>query len=295
MAVRQHTAFSFGRVRALTLNTVTELTRMKVFYVVLIFALILIGGSAFMARMSFQQEFQVLKDIALGAMNIFTSLLAIVATARLLPQDIEDRTVYTILAKPVSRFEYLLGKLAGVLLLLAISVIVMSALFFAVLYLREQSVLSETNRQLAGSPPDQITDAFNAIRASAFNTNLLPGVAIIYVKAALLASLTLLISTFASSNIFTIIVTVCVYFIGHLEATAREFWLQSQGAGGVARLLFAVIALFFPDFQLFNLVDDVVVGTAIPAALFFKTAALGCLYIATYLFLAWAVFYRKEL
>lgn len=295
MAARQHTAFSFGRVRALTLNTLTELTRMKVFYVVLIFALILIGGSAFMARMSFQQEFQVLKDIALGAMNIFTSLLAIVATARLLPQDIEDRTVYTILAKPVSRFEYLLGKLAGVLLLLAISVIVMSALFFAVLYLREQSVLSETNRQLAGSPPDQITDAFNAIRASAFNTNLLPGVAIIYVKAALLASLTLLISTFASSNIFTIIVTVCVYFIGHLEGTAREFWLQSQGAGGVARLLFAVIALFFPDFQLFNLVDAVVVGAAIPAALFLKTAALGCVYTTTYLLLAWAVFYRKEL
>lgn len=108
-------------------------------------------------------------------MNIFTSLLAIVATARLLPQDIEDRTVYTILAKPVSRFEYLLGKLAGVLLLLAISVVVMSATFFAVLYLREQSVFSETSRQLAGNPPDQIADALNAIRTSAFNTNFASG------------------------------------------------------------------------------------------------------------------------
>lgn len=59
MAVQQHIAFSFGRVRALTRNTLTELTRMKVFYVVLIFALVLIGSSAFMARMSFQHEFQV--------------------------------------------------------------------------------------------------------------------------------------------------------------------------------------------------------------------------------------------
>lgn len=268
---------------------------MKVFYVVLIFALILIGGSASMARMSFQQEFQVLKDIALGAMSIFASLLAIVATARLLPQDIEDRTVYTILAKPVSRFEYLLGKLAGVLLLLAIGVVVMSAMFFAVLFVREQSVLSETARQLAASPPDQIADALNAIRAAGFNTNLLPGIAVIYVKASLLASLTLFISTFASSNIFTIVVTVCVYFIGHLEATAREFWLQSQSAGGGARALFAAIALFFPDLQLFNLVDDIVVGTAIPATLFLKTAGLGCIYIGTYLMLAWAIFYRKEL
>ena len=56
-----------------------------------------------------------LKDVSLGAMSIFTWLLAVLATAMLLPKDIEDRTLYTILAKPVPRFEYLLGKLLGVL------------------------------------------------------------------------------------------------------------------------------------------------------------------------------------
>ena len=116
---------------AITLNTLTELTRLRVFYVLLVFALLLIGSSVFMAQFSFQQEFQILKDVSLGAISIFTSLLAIVATARLLPQDIEDRTVYTILAKPVPRFEYVLGKIAGVLLLLAISTLVMSAAFLA--------------------------------------------------------------------------------------------------------------------------------------------------------------------
>src|SRR5438874_3563270 len=136
-----------SRIFAIASNTLTELTRQKVFYVLLIFALILIGSSAFLARFSFQQEFQILKDISLGAMSIFSSLLAIVATARLIPQDIEDRTVYTILAKPVPRFEYLLGKIAGVLLLLAISTLVMSAVFLAVLYMREQSVLHLTLRQ----------------------------------------------------------------------------------------------------------------------------------------------------
>src|SRR5436309_14474813 len=105
----QHRALSFRRVGAITTNTLTELRRQMVFYVLLIFALILIGSSVFMARFSFQQEFQILKDVSLGAMSIFSSLLAIVATARLIPQDIEDRTVYTILAKPVPRFEYLLG------------------------------------------------------------------------------------------------------------------------------------------------------------------------------------------
>src|SRR4051794_12046795 len=107
----RHLVFSFPRVIAITGNTLTGLARLKVFYVLLFFALLMIGGSIFMAQMTFQQEFQVLRDIALGAMSMFTSLLAIIATARLLPRDVEDRTAYTILAKPVSRFEYLAGKL----------------------------------------------------------------------------------------------------------------------------------------------------------------------------------------
>src|SRR6187399_581160 len=92
-----HRVFSTRRVGAIVTNTLTELTRLRVFYVLLLFALVLIGSSIFMARFTFQQEFQVLKDISLGAMSIFSSFLAIVVTARLLPQDREDRTVYTIL------------------------------------------------------------------------------------------------------------------------------------------------------------------------------------------------------
>src|SRR5215208_1364580 len=152
---KRHRAFSLSRILAITSNTLTELTRLKVFYVLLVFGLLLIGSSVFMAQFSFQQEFQILKDVSLGAMSIFTSLLAIVATARMLPQDIEDRTVYTILAKPVPRFEYLVGKLGGVLLLLAVTTLIMTALFFAVLSFREHLALAATARQMAGAPPEQ--------------------------------------------------------------------------------------------------------------------------------------------
>src|SRR5437879_12550762 len=109
-----------------------------------------------MARFSFQQEFQIMKDISLGAMSLFSSLLAIVATARLIPQDVDDRTIYTILAKAVPRFEYLLGKLLGVLLLLAISVVLMSALFIVVLYVREQTVLTATVGQRSRRPREHV-------------------------------------------------------------------------------------------------------------------------------------------
>jgi ABC-type Na+ efflux pump permease subunit len=295
MTSTRHRAFSFGRIAAITANTFTELSRLKIFYVLLLFALLLIGSSLFMAQLTFQQEFQVLKDIALGSMSIFTSVLAVVATARLIPQDLEDRTIYTILAKPVPRVEYLLGKLAGVLTLLAVSMVVMSVLFFVVLKVREQTVLSDTLRQMQDSPPEQMADALAAVRASAFHVNLLSGIGIIYVKACLLAALTLFVSTFATTAIFTTVVMVFVYFIGHLQSTARTYWLQTGSAGWITKLFLAFVALLFPDLQLFNLVDDIAAGTAIPLALFAKTATLGLFYTGFYLLLSWTVFYRKEL
>ena len=293
--VVKHRPFSFLRIAAITGNTLTELVRLKVFYFLLIFALLLIANSLFMARLSFQQEFQVLKDVSLGAMSIFSSLLAIVATARLIPRDLEDRTIYSILAKPVPRHEYLMGKLAGVLLLLALSILAMSALFLVLLFVREHILVNETLRATASLRPEQIQEALHRLKASAFNANLFPGIVIIYLKAALLAALTLLISTFASSNIFTILVMVFVYFIGHLQATAREYWLQDHSGGWLVRAFLALVALAFPDLQLFNLVDDIVAGTAIPMTLFSQTAVLGCVYTSIYLFLAWVAFQGKEL
>ena len=290
-----HRIFSITRVFAITTNTLTELTRQKVFYVLLIFALLLIGSSIFMARLTFQQELQILKDVSLGAMSILTSLLAIVATARLIPQDIEERTIYTILAKPVPRFEYLLGKLAGVLLLLAISILIMSAMFVAVLYVREQTLLHQTLQQMSAAPPEQLDDALRAVRSSTFNIDIFPGIAIIYLKACLLASLTLFVSTFASTNIFTLVIMVCIYFIGHLQATAREYWLQENVAGLLTKIFLAFVALILPDLQAFNVIDDIVAGAAVPFALFAKTVVLGVFYITIYTLLATFVFYGKEL
>src|SRR5438093_4825462 len=294
-AMARHRAFSFSRIRAITVNTLTELTRLKVFYVLLVFALLLIGSSMFVAQFTFQQEFQILKDVSLGAISIFTSLLAIVATARLIPQDIEDRTVYTILAKPVPRFEYLLGKIAGVLLLLAISTLVMGAAFLLVLYMREQAVLNATLQHMSGAPREQVDEAVRAIRSSALNIDIFPGIVIIYLKACLLAALTLFVSTFATTNIFTIVVMAFIYFIGHLQATAREYWLQEHSSGLLTRVFLAIVALLFPDLQAFNLVDDIVAGAAISLGLFLKTAGLGIFYTTIYTLLAAFVFYGKEL
>ncbi len=289
--------FSPTRVSALALNTLTELSRLKIFYFLLIFALLVIGNSFFMAQLEFEEEFQMLKDISLGAMSIFTSLIAILATATLIPKDLEDRTIYTILSKPVPRYEYIAGKLFGVLLLLGISTIIMSALFLLVLWLRETTVLSGVTAQM-GTDPDAKDAAeryIAEIKATTFNWNLLPGIVVIFLKAGLLASLTLFISSFASSGIFAMLISIAIYFIGHLQAVAREYWLGDSAMQWWAKPILALVALLFPDLQTFNLVDEIVAGTAVPLGMFLQTAALGVGYIIVYQLLATFMFSTREL
>ncbi|MEI8342013.1 MAG: ABC transporter permease subunit [Verrucomicrobiota bacterium] len=287
-----HKTFSFARVGAIAGNTLLELVRLKVFYFLLLFALLVIGSSAFMVNFSFQEQFQVLKDVSLGSMSIFTWLLAVLSTAMLLPKDIEDRTLYTILAKPVPRFEYLLGKLLGVLLLLLVATLLMSAMFAGALYLRQQMVVSAS---INGATPEQAQEAITAIHAQTFTASLLPGVAAIYLKAALCAAVTLFISTFATSWIFTILISVMVYFIGHIQSTAREYWLATGDGSQIAKIFMFFVTLIFPDLQLFNLVDDIVAGNAIQMLMFWKTVGLGVSYLGVYLLAAYFVFANKEL
>ena len=290
-AATPHKSFSLARVYAIASNTLLELVRLKVFYFLLLFALLSIGITFMVSKFGFQEQFQMLRNGSLGGMRIFTWLLAVLATAMILPKDIEERTLYTILAKPVPRFEYLLGKLAGVLALLGMAVSLMVAVFVLVLYAQQQAALAETLRQVAPGP--DLEAAQQQIRASTFTGNLVPGIALLYLQAAVCAALTLLISTFATSSIFTIIVSVCIIIIGHIQPIAREYWVTEKGASAMAKVFFALVALFIPDMRAFDLLDDLAV--AIPFGLFTETAGLGLLYITIYFLVGYFMFAGKEL
>ncbi len=291
----RHKTFSPARIYAITVNTLLELVRLKVFYFVLIFAMLIIGSSLITADFTFQEQFQSLKAVSLGAMTIFAFLLAVLASSILIPNDVEDRTLYTILAKPVPRFEYLLGKLFGVLALLLVATLVMAALFAVVLYTRQQNVIAQELARAQGAPPETVAAIIEGVKANTFNWNLLPGVAIIYLKAAVFAALTLLVSTFASSSIFTVIVVVIIYVIGHVQGTARDYWLAGGEGSPIAKIFLGAIALLFPDLQLFNLADDIVAGNAVALGLFLKTAGWGCAYLVVYTLVAQFIFSAKEL
>jgi ABC-type transport system involved in multi-copper enzyme maturation permease subunit len=137
------------RIAVIVMHTFTQLARMKVFYFLGLFAVILLGSNLFNIQTFGRPDLEgidVLRSIrswSLGTMTLFSVVLAVVATALLLPKDVEDRTLYTILAKPVPRLDYLAGKLGGVLLLLFVSLAVMNLLMSGVLAIRTNLVVSE--------------------------------------------------------------------------------------------------------------------------------------------------------
>ena len=114
----------------------------------------IIGANFLFLNFTFEQELKILKDVSFGSMTLFASIFSIVGTALLIPKDIEDRTLYTILTKPVPRFEYLVGKLIGIILLVAVSLILMSSLFFTVLYFRQHGILAEEIKMIRGGATD---------------------------------------------------------------------------------------------------------------------------------------------
>ena len=142
--------FSCSRIGIIAGNTFTHLMRMKIFYFLLVFVLIWLGLNVFKLPHTAGpesvgaggEELRLLKAPLVGTMKLFAIIIGIVATALLIPRDVEDRTLYTILAKPVPRLDYLLGKLFGVLLLILAGLTVMTLLLDVVLWYRTQGILT---------------------------------------------------------------------------------------------------------------------------------------------------------
>ena len=294
---RQHKAFSPSRVWAIAGNTFTQLVRMKVFYFMLIFSALIIGANLLFLSFTFEQELKILKDVSFGAMSLFASIFAIVGTALLIPKDMEDRTLYTILTKPVPRVEYLLGKLLGILLLIGVSILLMSLLFFTVLYIRQHGILAE---KIASLPRRASEADIESFRESIFSKGLQPelllGVIAVFLKAAVAAGVALFVSTFASSTLFTIIVSLVVYFIGHAQSLALDYYFaQGELHSAGQRFLAGLVGVVFPNFQLFNVTDGLTAGEVIPASLMARLVGLTAFYLTIYSLVSWMVFAKKEL
>ncbi len=294
-----------GRTTVIAQHTFTQLVRMKVFYFLAFFAVILIASNFFNLPQHEGPEsvgthvLSKIKEWSLAAMTLFSLVISIVATSLLLPKDVEDRTLYTILAKPVPRIDYLAGKLLGVLLLIFVSLFIMDVLMMGALQLRTNMVLEEQTALALkrGWPAEDLANLKAEILAQGSTYSLQGAVVAVFLRATVIASMALLISTFSTSTLFTTIVSFLIFFMGHFQADAREMYFGDDigmSNGWFAQSISLLAALVLPDFQLFNVIDEVIQGRVMPLLILGKLVLVGLFYFVFYLFASWFIFAEKE-
>lgn len=297
-AVAPKVRFSPSRVWTLAMATVTQLVRMKILAFLVLFCLLAVGAGFAFSVINPEQQLNLLKSVTLGALQIFSIVIGVVSTALLLPKDMEDRTLYTILSKPVPRFDYLLGKLIGVLLLIGGGLIVMDGVLSLILWLR-QSMLLDTyvsNLQLEKmDSPEAVAQVREIVARQGLTWNLHWAVWAIFLKATVVTTVSLLLSSIASSTLFTIVITFCITIVGHGEALIREFFFQPHLSGMSGRAATLVLATICPDLAQFDIVDSVVNGEIVPWAAVYDMTGIAALYVTVYLFITHLLFVEKEL
>jgi ABC-type transport system involved in multi-copper enzyme maturation permease subunit len=289
--IKERVGFSLSRVWIIAANTLTEAVRQKVFNFFLIIGLIFIASASFFAQFTFGEQLKFIKDTCLGVISVISTLIAIVGTAQLLPNEVENRTIYTILAKPVRRIEFLLGKFLGSLSLLGISVAAMCLLFGAVLFIKEQGMLRELRQELTQSPSTadamDLNKQIQQVPKQVLDVDLVKAVLAELMKATLVAAITLLVSTFSTSLVFNVVVPFMIFVAGMLRSSAAEVW-----AG--RRILMALLAIL-PDFGFFSLADEINLGNVVPWSHVGTVIVYGLARTLVIVIAAHLIFSRREI
>lgn len=192
------------RILAIARNTFRESVRDKVLYVILFFAAVCIVGSKALGWISIGQDIKIVKDITLAATSIFGALIAIFVGASLIYKEVDKRTLYTILARPMDRWEFIVGKYIGLMALLAVVVLIMTG----------------------------TSAAYVLVLGGALDTVYLLAAVLIYFKLMVVTALALLTSSL-SSPILGAIIVFCFYVFGHATGVFLE--LPPQFDGSVAK------------------------------------------------------------
>jgi ABC-type transport system involved in multi-copper enzyme maturation permease subunit len=243
------------RVLAVAGNTFLEAVRQKVFAVLLLFGLVMVGGANYFTEFSYQEQFKFLKDLGYASIGLTGLLIGLLGAAQLIPGEIERRTILTALCRPLRRWEFIWGKYLGLLFLLFVMVGIMSVAVGGVLHWKEGQLLA-----LEGSDP-AVADL---IRAEARDPRMLQAVLLVWVKLAVVAAMAVFFSTIATSTTFVVAMTLMVYLIGHLQSVAREQWTESEETKQwLVKFFLAAVSLLIPDFNLYNLIDEIVAGNAV--------------------------------
>jgi ABC-type transport system involved in multi-copper enzyme maturation permease subunit len=264
-------------IRLIAVNVFKESVRDKVLYNLVLFALLLIAASYLLGQLTAGQEIKIIKDLGLSATSVFGLFIAVFIGIGLVWKEVERRSIYSLLAKPIRRHELIVGKYVGLLLTLAVNLSVMSIALYAVL-----ASMMWTN-------PTAVKAA--TIEAPVMDPNLLKAFLLIFVQLMIVTAVALFFSTF-STPMLSAALTFGLYVIGHFNADLRHFEnvVSSRAAIVLARVLFYV----FPNLAPLDITAQVVHGQAVPFGYMAVTIGYGLLYSAALIVGATVVFARRD-
>jgi ABC-type transport system involved in multi-copper enzyme maturation permease subunit len=260
----------------IALNVFRESVRDRVPYNLVLFAVLLIGSSYLLGQLTAGQDVKIIKDLGLAAISVFGLFIAIFIGIGLVSKEVERRSIYALLAKPISRPQLIAGKYAGLVLTLFVNVAVMTLALYLVL----------------GYMTWMETPEFKASwEAPGTDPALLKAIALIFVELMLVTAIALFFSTF-STPILSAALTFGLYLAGNFNADLRNFEqvVESRAAAWLARGLYHVL----PDLSAFDVKTQVVHGLPVAAGYLWSSAAYGAAYIAALLLAATVIFSRRD-
>lgn len=263
--------------------TFLEAVRQRFFAFLLVLSMALVLSSLSFRVFDFGHgELKFIADFGFGGMFFFGSVLAVVMTAQLFFSEMENRTALTLLAKPLRRSEFLLGKFAGAWAVLAVFVFVLSALLGGVLWAREIELIA------AAEQAGKIPATFRAEGLAQFAL-------LQWLRLGVITSIVLVISSLARTFLFAVIVSALAVVAGQLQWIAQDAVLKPTDSVTYSAFLW-LSGHLIPNLQQFNIGEPLVLGaTAVPGetVLLVSLSALG--YLGGYLFLAALSFRRREI
>jgi ABC-type transport system involved in multi-copper enzyme maturation permease subunit len=251
------------KIRSIAVNTFRETIRDRILYSLLAFAIIMIGLSYFLAGLSLGDFDRIIINFGLACVHIFGAVIAIFIGITLVNKEVEKRTIYSIVSKPVSRFKFLVGKFSGLAITLLVTTVAMVSGLVITLFLQ----------------------------SGAFHLDLFTVAIFIYLELLLLTAIAILFSSFSSPTLSSII-TLFLFFIGHLSPSLKYFGERADSGMMKPILLFLYYTL--PNLENFNLKNMAVYGVSVDFHHVLFVGAYFCVYVIVVLLIARTIFSRRD-
>lgn len=243
--------------------TFKEAKRDRVLYLLFFFAALGIVAARVMAVLTVGDRVKIIKDVGLASISVFGVLMAILIGTGLVYKEIDKKTIFTLLSKPLHRAEFILGKFLGLVLTLFVMTLAMTLIFLAIVYAHTLTI----------------------------EGTLLVAVAYIFLELVLVTAVAVLFSSF-STPILSSLFALAFYLIGHLSWGLELILRKTRPGAGrtLVRALYAVL----PDLENFNFKTEVVHNLPIPPGIHVSAILYGVCYTAFILGLAVLVFRRRD-